>query len=125
MPPLTITGYVREIGEVDEVIIDGCAWATWSRLGSEYWRPGVRRRVSKDRVSCTVKMGARAECFKDGVCQLVDLSGCYVEIRAKVQKYAFHADGAEITGWTLRGDRIKKIDIPIGYAHTRSIDGIE
>lgn len=122
MPPLTITGYVREISDEGEVTIDGCGWAIWSKLSPDHWWAGVRRRVNKDRTSCVVKMYARAECFKDGRCALADLVGCYVEIRAKTRKYLFRADGAEIKGWTIQGEQIKKIDIPAGHTYTRAID---
>jgi hypothetical protein len=93
--------------------IDGCDPNSWVKLPADYWWVGVCRHVNKEKTSCKVKAKKNAE----GGETLASLTGCYVEIRAKIAKYAFSANGKEITGWTIKADSIKKAPIPAVTCH--------
>lgn len=109
---ITIRGYISAVDEKN-ITIDGCDYNAWKSIPSSYFAPGVRKRVSSNRKTCTVRITNTTTCLKGPKLEIVsiaDLQSCYVSIMISIKKYRFHTKSGFIKGWSLIAKNVQTIN---------------
>ena len=110
---ITIRGYISHIDEKN-IILDGCDPSVWKVLPASYFAKNIRKRVSGDLKTCTIRITKSTTCMKGPRAELVsvdNMQSCYVSVMAVIKKYKFRAGTQNIEGWCITAHHIRTIQI--------------
>ncbi len=118
MVNITIVGYVSSVSN-DCIVISGVDPNIWDRLPPKFFSPGIRRRVTYNKKTCTVKFGRSTKFVKkinEGVggakrcCKVGahDMKSCYCTVSAYINYYSIPDGEKNIEGWTIRARSVQQ-----------------
>lgn len=98
---LTISGIISDT-DPRNIKLAGIHYSDWNHgsIPKDFFKHGVRKRVTRDRKSCTIRINKKTEVLNRSgePIDIGELHSCSVRVSVKLKKYFIKPD---IEGWSL------------------------